>query len=173
MEPGFGRAGLGVPVVVPAHERRKAHENRFGAAAGLQAEERAAIPDEVEFDVTTAAVELKLALAIGVGRGFAPFDDWQISGKKRIAHGAEEGERMVEAELVEIVEEQSADAARFVAVFQEKVVVAVFLEARIECVAERRDRVVGGAMPVDGIFFETVVRGEIETAAEPPGRGGG
>src|SRR4051812_22344089 len=54
VEPRLGRAGLGVPVGPPLHERRHRHQDRLGAAAGLEAEVRAAILDEVELDVAAA-----------------------------------------------------------------------------------------------------------------------
>ena len=38
-------AGFGFPVVAPLHDRRQGHEDGFGAAAGLEAEEGAAVPD--------------------------------------------------------------------------------------------------------------------------------
>ena len=49
-------ASLRLPVVAPAHDRRQRHQDSFGAPARLQAEQRAAIVDEVELDVAPAAI---------------------------------------------------------------------------------------------------------------------
>ena len=59
-------ARLGLPVVAPLHERRQRHQDRFGAPARLQAEERAAVAHQVELDVAAAAVGLEVALALAV-----------------------------------------------------------------------------------------------------------
>ena len=55
-----------MPVVFPARERRQRHQNRFGAAAGLQAERSAAVVYEIEFDITPATIQLEAALALAV-----------------------------------------------------------------------------------------------------------
>src|SRR5690606_39360815 len=75
-----------------------------------------------------------------------------------------------EAPLVQIVEEESADAAGFVAMLEEEIAIAPILVPRIRVISERCARVASGAMPVQHVFFERVVRGEVETAAEPPHR---
>ena len=43
--------------------------------AGLQTEQGATVPDQIEFDVAAAAIELKMALTLAVRRGFSAFDD--------------------------------------------------------------------------------------------------
>src|SRR4029453_15570549 len=45
----FRRSGRGAPVITPLNNRRQRHQDRFGTAVRLQAEQRSAIPDEVEF----------------------------------------------------------------------------------------------------------------------------
>src|SRR5512136_1420326 len=56
-----------LPVVAPFHDGRQRHEYRLRAPARLQPEQRAAIIDEIEFDVTSAAVRLKIPLARPIG----------------------------------------------------------------------------------------------------------
>src|SRR5689334_18496951 len=63
---GLAAARLRLVIVDPAHQRRQRHQNRFGAPASLQTEVRAAIIDQIEFDVAPAPDQLKLALALGV-----------------------------------------------------------------------------------------------------------
>src|SRR6266568_7674850 len=89
---GLGRAGFGLPLVIPAHERGQAHEDRFRAPAALQAEERAAIPDEIELHVTTASIQLEAALALAERRIFPAGHDWPVRPQVGIAHRAGERE---------------------------------------------------------------------------------
>ena len=124
-----------MPVVAPFHQRRQRHQDGLGAAARLQTEQRAAVIDQVEFDVATAAVSLEIALACGVGNVPAPRDDRQIGVEKAVADAPGQREAALEAslaDLVQIVEENPTDAARLVPVFQEKVAVAPVLVARVE-----------------------------------------
>jgi HemY protein len=59
VEHRFRRAGFRLPVVAPFDDRWQRHQDRFGAPARLQAEQRAAIPDQIELDVATAPVGLE------------------------------------------------------------------------------------------------------------------
>src|SRR3990167_4559936 len=87
-----------------------------------------------------------------------------------IAHAAHEAEAVREIFFVEVVEEQPADAARLVAVLQEKIFIAQLLEARIIIRTEGIAGGLGGAVPVDRVLLETIIRRQVETAAEPPHR---
>ena len=58
-----GAARLGLQLVGPARQRRHRQQNGFRAPARLQAEVGAAVPDQVEFDIAAAPVQLELALA--------------------------------------------------------------------------------------------------------------
>src|SRR4051812_554101 len=78
VEPGFRRAGGGLPVVAPLGARRQRHQDRLGAAARLQAEQRAAVVHQVELDVTAAAIRLEAALALAVGQLLAALEDRHI-----------------------------------------------------------------------------------------------
>src|SRR3984957_9141165 len=85
-----------------------------------------------------------------------------------IADAAREAEGMIEARIGVVVEEQTADAARFVSMGQEEIAVApslvLFVGAGPEGLAGRS----GGAVPVQDVLVERIVRREIEAAAEPP-----
>ena len=87
-----------------------------------------------------------------------------------IADAALIREAALEAPLVQIVEEQAADAARFVAMLEKEIAIAPFLVLRVHVGAERVAGLLRGAMPVQHVFIERIVRREIEAAAEPPGR---
>src|SRR5690606_32210800 len=66
IQTSFGRTRLGRPVVLPAHQWRQRHQDRFGATAGLQSERRAAVVHQVEFDVAAAAVQLELSFTFAM-----------------------------------------------------------------------------------------------------------
>src|SRR5690606_16562746 len=118
-EAGLGAAGFGGVAVLPADARRQAHEDGFGAAAGLQAEQGAAVVDQVELDVAAPAVELELAFAFAVWRFPPALHDRQVGVEEPVADRAQVAEVGVEV-AVQVVEEQPADAARLVAVLQEE-----------------------------------------------------
>src|SRR5690606_19172810 len=118
---GLGRAGLGLPVVTPFHDRRQRHQDGFSAPARLQAEQRAAVENQVEFDIAAAAVGLKITFAFAVVVIAATFDDRQIGVEEGVADRAGETESLFERQVAvctEVVEEQAANAARLVAVFE-------------------------------------------------------
>jgi len=59
------RVELGVRRTIrPLRRRRHRHQDRIGPSAGLQAEQRAAIEQQVELRVSAAAIELVAALAL-------------------------------------------------------------------------------------------------------------
>jgi hypothetical protein len=58
---------------------------------------------------------------------------------------------------VQVVKEQTADAALLLAVLEIEVIIAPFFIARIDFFAERQTQIAGGTMPVDGILFKAVV----------------
>ena len=83
-----------------------------------QAKQRAAIPDQIELDITTATVELKIALALAVGHRFSSLYNWQISVGVAFAYRLHKGKTVVEIWRVQIIKEQPANAALFVAMFE-------------------------------------------------------
>src|SRR5439155_17887661 len=103
------RARRRLPVVAPFHDRRQRHEDRLAAPARLQAEERAAVPDEVELDVAPAAIRLEVALPLAVGGVATALEDRRVRGQEGIAHRAHDLEALRESAFAEIVEEGSPD----------------------------------------------------------------
>ena len=156
--------------VFEAHARRQAHQDRLGAPAGLQAEQRAAVVDQIEFDVAAAAIQLEFALALAVGMSLAALDDRQIGIEKPVADRLRQREAALEAAGIEIVEEQPADAARLVAVLEEEVLVAPALVARIDVVRRTARTVARDAVPMPRVLLERIKRRQVEAAAEPPDR---
>ena len=139
-------------------------------AVRLQAEQRAAVPDEVELDVAAAPVRLEVALALAERRIAAPLEDRRVRVEEVVADAARHRERALEAAFVEVVVEDPADAARLLPMLEEKVLVAVALEPRIQLVAEWRERVAARAVKVARVLGEAVDRRQVHAAAEPPDR---
>ena len=63
---------------------------------------------------------------------------------------------MVEIWRVQIIKEQPANAALFVAMFEVEVLVAPLFVTEIYVFALRQAQVTGGAVPVNSIFFKTI-----------------
>src|SRR5258706_10618872 len=158
VKPGFGRAALGLPVVTPFHDRRQGHEDGFGAATGLQAEQRSAIIDQVEFDVTAAPVGLEIALDFAERQILAAFDNRHVGVQQVIAYAADQHEAGIEVRLRQVIEEDAANAARLPAMFEIEILVAPFLELAVGFRSERFQGLATGAVKVHGIFLEAVVR---------------
>ena len=79
-----------------------------------------------------------------------------------------QAEAVHEVRLRQIVEEYAADAARFLAVFQIKILVAPFFITGVGVIAEGTQRVTTDAVKMHRVAFEAVVRREVHAAAEPP-----
>ena len=162
-----GTAGLGMPVVLPVHHRWQRHQDRLGSAARLQAEQRAAVEHEVELDVASASIGLELALARAVVAVAVAFDDRDVGFEKGIPDRSHQSKARIKAEFMKVVEEHATDAARFVAVLQEEVLVAPFLEARVLVCTERHQCLLAGRVEVSRVFFGRIVWRQIHTPAEP------
>src|SRR5688572_16960761 len=115
----------------PQHFRRQRHQNRVGVAAGLEAEQCAAVVEQVELDITAAADQLAAALLVGPVAAHVAAHDLGIAGKERFADRAGEAEILVPVAGVEMVVEDAAKAARLLAVRQVEIFVAPLLVARI------------------------------------------
>ena len=139
--------GLGLVVVVPAHHRRQRHQDRLDAAARLQAEQRAAVVEQVELDVAAAAELLEGPL---LARCTArPCGGGRSAGTRR-GNASPQSRTKAKSALevaFEVVEEDAADAARLAAVRQEEVLVAPLLEARV---VDRRRVPVADRLPGRG-----------------------
>src|SRR5690606_6314550 len=133
-----------------------------------QAEHGAAVIHQVEFDIATAAQQLELALALAVGGGLAALDNGQVGAEERVAHRLHEPRTAAETAVAEVVVEQPADAARFVAMLEKEILVAPAFVTRVDLWTEWIADRPGGAVPVHAILVEAVVRGQIIAAAEPP-----
>src|SRR6266581_3261664 len=170
VQPVFRASRLGLPVVAPFRGRRQGHQDRLDPPARLQAEQRAAIVDEIELDVAAAAIGLKIPLALAVRHPAAALGNGDVGGQKMIADAAQERKAAVESALVQIVEKNPADAARLVPMPQLEIFVAPALEAGVAVCAERRERVTATAVKVARVLLESIIRRQIHPAPEPPDR---
>ena len=94
---GLGRVGGRRVAIAPSHLGRQRHQDRFGAAVGAQAKQRAAIEYQVELHIAAAAIELKIALALAVVRRLAFLHDGQVGRHEGIPDGAQQREALLEA----------------------------------------------------------------------------
>ena len=136
----------------------------------MQAEQGAAVVHQIEFNVTPTAEFLKFALLRRVRGVFAALNNRQVRLDERIADGANEREAGVEIPLVEVVEKQSADPTRLITVLDMEVAIAPRLVARIDVGTERRAGLLGDAVPMNAVFLDAVIRGQVKASAEPPHR---
>src|SRR5881396_2648059 len=140
IESSFRTRRIRLPVITPLHERGQGHQYRFGAAGRLQAEQRAAIINEIELDIAAAAIGLEIPLALAVRKTFPALDNGKIGLKKMVADAASKLEARIETALVQIIEENPADAARLAAVLEIEVLVTPALETGIAVGAESLER---------------------------------
>ena len=96
-EQRFAAAGLRHVAVLPAHQRRQRHQDRFSTAVGLQTEDRATVKNEIELHVAPAAVELELPLPLAVGQATALLHDRGVAGQEGIAAGSRQAEQLLPA----------------------------------------------------------------------------
>lgn len=168
----LGRSCRRCKVVKPLRVGWKTHEYRFGSAVGLQAEARAAIPHEIEFNISAAANCLPLLVFFGEGEDGILFHKVSVYRRKGKANVPDESEPRCAVEargIAEVIEEYSPDSPGFLAMFQEEILISQFFEVRV----------VGGMVPVahflerpvkpGSIFGVDVVGCEVDAAAKPPG----
>ena len=159
-----------MPVIAPAHLRRQGHEDGLGAPPGLEAEEGAAVVDQVEFHVAAPAVFLEGPFPLAPGQPLAPLDDRQVSGQIVVTDAFQEVETAGEAPRVQVVEEEATDTPGLLAMAEKEILIALALEARIDLRAEGQAGGAGDPMPVHRILHKAVVGRQVEAAAEPPDR---
>src|SRR5262249_29592246 len=133
----FRAARLGLPVVAPLYPRRQRYQDRLGATAGLQPEQRTAVVHQIELDVAPATIGLERALALAIGKIAAALDDRQISRQEPFSHASRQREASGEIGRVEIVEKNAAHPARLGAMAEIEIIVAPLLIARVALRAER------------------------------------
>ena len=100
----------------------------FDIAASAQAENGAAVIEQIELDIAAAAHELFLAFGIGPRQGAIPSHQFGIDVTKCAADILREREIGLPIAAVEVVVKNSADPAHLVAMLQKEILVAPFLE---------------------------------------------
>ena len=110
----------------PLHHRRHRRQDRLDIAAGAQAENGAAVVEQVELDIAAAAHQLLVALGLAPGRREIVRHQLGIDAAEGAADILREGEDRLPVGF-QIVVENPADAAHLVAVLEEEIVVAPFL----------------------------------------------
>jgi hypothetical protein len=165
------RAHLGRMHVLPPRRQRQTHKNALHPRARrVQAKTRASVVHEVEFHVASAAQLLPCLFVLRVGHVFALLNEGQVAGQEgveAVLHEAEEGFLVVFLG-VEVVEEDSADAARFLPVGNVKVFVAPFFEAWVVVFVVLVAGLFDALVEVYRVFVKEVRGRQVSTAAEPP-----
>src|SRR5437870_2373289 len=87
-----------------------------------------------------------------------------------VADAASELEARIETALVQIIEENPADAARLAAVLEIEVLVTPAFEAGIVLGPESFERAPARGVEVARVLLEPVIGGHVHSAAEPPDR---
>jgi len=136
----------------------------------LQAKNRTPVIDQVELDVATAAIQLELSLTVTVGMILAIPNNRAVGWQEAVAGRPQKLKTAIEPVFVDVIKEQPTDTTRLIAVLQEKILVTPGLVARVEVITKRIARRFGGLVPVNDIFFERIVRRQVEPATEPPDR---
>src|SRR3954451_11043174 len=124
--------GSWVMVLGPLHFRRHRGEDRIDVAARLEPEQRAAIVQQVEFDVAPAPDQLFFAIGRVPGRVAIAPDKFGIDFQERAADVLGKGEIGIPVARIVVIVEYAADAACLLAVRQIEIYVAplfVFLVA--------------------------------------------
>src|SRR5580704_8771050 len=81
------------------------HEDRLDIAAGLEAEQRAAVVEQVELDIAAAPDELVAALLLGPRLQHVTADQSRVDPEKGLADGAGEGEIALPIAVEVVVED--------------------------------------------------------------------
>ena len=162
--PGAGRWSYD-----PAHARRQRHQDRLGAPAGLQAEDRAAVVDEVELDVAAAPDLLPAPLGLAVGQVPPPLDDRQVRRRGRRAPRRRARSASVALEVAPRGPRRRCPPTPRCSPRwrQVEVLVAPPACSGRSCPARAARRRRGGRGGSGAVLLEQVVRGEVGAAAEP------
>src|SRR6185369_12963828 len=103
-------------------------EHRLDATPGLQAVFGAPIDRQIEFSVSAAPIELKAPFAFAARHVHAALENRQVRGQKVISHRPHECNAPRESATRPVVEEDSTDTARLVAMRQEEIAVACLFQ---------------------------------------------
>src|SRR6185312_11618020 len=151
----------------PGHHRRQGHQDRLDIAAGLQAEDGAAIVEQVELDIAAAAHQLMLAVLLGPAFLHVAPDERRIDVEEGQSDVARKGEIALPIAAVEIIVEDAADAARLAAMLQEEIFVAPLLEARVIAGIVRVAGLLEARVEIARVRLDRPHRREVGAAAEP------
>src|ERR1700722_16244784 len=115
----------------PARLRRQRHQDGFHISPRFQPESCAAIMQQIELHVTSAAYKLLRPIFLGPRLVHAPSHDLGIDIQKCEADALREGEIGFPVAACQLVEEDAAYSPWLAAVGQEEIFVAPFAVARM------------------------------------------
>mmetsp|Transcript_10579 Transcript_10579/g.31943 ORF Transcript_10579/g.31943 Transcript_10579/m.31943 type:complete len:398 (+) Transcript_10579:91-1284(+) len=159
---------LRLEVVLPLGGLRERHEDALDAAARLEAEDSAAVVDEVELHVAAAAHLLPLLVLLRVLVVLVRLHDGRVGrhdGGKAVLG---EGEVLLLVAVVLVIEEDATKAAGLVAVRDVEVLIGPLLELLVVLRVVLVAHVLVGTVEVLHVVLVKVRRGDVRAAAEPP-----
>ena len=110
-------------------------------------------------------------LLVGEGEHVALGDNGGVAGDDALGAVFGKGKEGIWVSIVEVVEEDAADAPSLASMLDEKVVIAAGFEGgikgRVVVVADHLE----DPVEVGDVFVEEVAGGEVDAASEPPGTG--
>lgn len=166
--------------VSPASGAWETHQDTFNAGTGrAQAKASSTIIDKVELHIAAPTKLLPLLLFWGVQHVLASLNDGHIGRKERCQTVRNEGEQRLlrvgggaggslKEVGVEVIEEDTSNAAAFATVGDVEVLVTPGLEFGVVCSIVAIARILNGLVEVLSILREEVGRGQIRATSEPP-----
>src|SRR5436190_15697835 len=101
-----------LPCSRPHGDRGQRHEDGLDIPAGLEAEDRAAVIEQVELDIAASPDELMAALVLGPSAVLALDHHGRVGGKESAADILGKGKVLLPVAAVQVIVEDAADPAR-------------------------------------------------------------
>jgi hypothetical protein len=88
---GFRGARFRLVAILPTHEGRQRHQNRFCATVGLESKNCASVIDQIELYIAAPSIELEIALLLSVFLIATLLGNGDIGGQKPVSTGLDKG----------------------------------------------------------------------------------
>mmetsp|Transcript_57784 Transcript_57784/g.132724 ORF Transcript_57784/g.132724 Transcript_57784/m.132724 type:complete len:209 (+) Transcript_57784:433-1059(+) len=154
--------------ILPPRCLRKRHENALDATARLEAEDSAAVVDEVELDITAASHLLPLSLFLRERIILVLLNQRQVGRHDRIEALFRESEDRLGVAVVQVVEEDATKATRLATVLDVEILVGPLLELGVVAWIVLVARLLVRTMEVLHIVLKEVRGRQVRAAAKPP-----
>ena len=109
----MGRVRGGGIVVGELAGSRQAYEDALGASVGLKSESGASVMEQVELDITSPAMELKIFVRLTVGGVLAFVHYGKIGGNEGLGEGLDHVTILLQIAAVVVIKKNASDAPPF------------------------------------------------------------